>query len=100
MRDGLSGEYIVDATVTVQVFGLDGIAVSDIIACPRDTGTIANYVGTIDNRQTEILVEGKEYYVDVTATHGDATGYRRVRRLAARIVPVVPGIRQHWRRRP
>jgi hypothetical protein len=87
MRDGLTGEWIVTASVTAQLIGLDEISVSDVVVLARDHGTTASYVGTFDNRQTAVLTVGVDYYMDVTALYGDATGFRRIRMRAARQMP-------------
>lgn len=84
MQDGLTGQWITDATVTVCVRDSDGATVIEPITCQRDTATVATYRGTIDDRLTAVLQENVEYYVEATAVWGTATGFRRVSRKARR----------------
>lgn len=84
MRDGLTGEWLVDATVTMQVKDTDGDVVIVQRTLSRDHGTISSYHGTLDNRYTATLTAGIDYLLEITATRGSATGFRRIRLRAAK----------------
>ena len=79
LRDESTGDYIINATVTVRVESLDGVAQSDDIPLTLDISTTASYHGTIDQNVTNDLTENQDYYLHFTVTYSGATGRRRKR---------------------
>jgi hypothetical protein len=84
MRDGLTGEWLVDATVTMEVKDTAGVVVIAQTTLDRDHGTIASYHGTLDRRYTALLTAGNDYDLEITCIRGPSTGFRRIRLRAAR----------------
>ena len=80
--DKTTGQSITDATINGALKTLD-LSTLGSFSLSYSTG-LSKYVGTIGSTiaSTTSLVEGQEYYIDLTATKSGNTGFRRLRAIA------------------
>ena len=83
MKDGLTGEALVAASVNMKVRDDNEAVVIFPVTLRRDMFSVSTYRGTLDNRHTALLTNNNTYYLDVSATDGTSTGFRRISLKAA-----------------
>jgi hypothetical protein len=72
-----------DAVVSFLVKDGDGVALTPSIPMELLSGTSATYYGVLDSVYAGQLVEGVDYYVEITAVRGAHEGFRRLELEAA-----------------